>query len=96
MAKIFPQESTSSECINSERETYTLWMKSLVLHSNGCTVYDSNGDIVYRVDNYDRKGTREVNLMDLRGKVLCTIKKVLISLSLIMFFTKLLLVFILI
>lgn len=83
MAKIFPQESTSSECINSERETYTLWMKSLVLHSNGCTVYDSNGDIVYRVDNYDRKGTREVNLMDLRGKVLCTIKKVLISLSLI-------------
>lgn len=68
MAKIFPQESTSSECINSERETYTLWMKSLVLHSNGCTVYDSNGDIVYRVDNYDRKGTREVNLMDLRGK----------------------------
>ncbi|XP_057417635.1 protein LURP-one-related 4 [Lotus japonicus] len=81
MAKIFPQESTSSECINSERETFTLWMKSLVLHSNGCTVYDSNGDIVYRVDNYDRKGTREVNLMDLRGKVLCTIKKRLLAIG---------------
>lgn len=80
MAKVYPQqqEPTSSDsCLTSKRETYTLWMKSLVCHSNGCTVYDSNGDIVYRVDNYDRKGRREVNLMDLRGKVLCTIKKVL-------------------
>lgn len=76
MAKIFPQEATSSACKTSKRETYTLWMKSLVLHSNGCTVYDSNGEIVYRVDNYDRKGTREVNLMDLQGTVLYTIHKV--------------------
>ncbi|KAK7318266.1 hypothetical protein RJT34_02965 [Clitoria ternatea] len=79
MAKVYPQEPASSHSLTSERETYTLWMKSLVFHSNGCTVYDSNGDIVYRVDNYDRKGTREVNLMDLRGKVLCTIKKRLLA-----------------
>ncbi|KAK7358634.1 hypothetical protein VNO77_00572 [Canavalia gladiata] len=80
MAKVYPQElTTSSQCLTSKRETYTLWMKSLVFHSNGCTVYDSNGDIVYRVDNYDRKGRREVNLMDLRGKVLCTIKKRLLA-----------------
>ncbi|KAJ1406028.1 Tubby-like, C-terminal [Sesbania bispinosa] len=77
MAKVYPQEATSTS--TSKRETYTLWMKSLVFHSNGCTVYDSNGDIVYRVDNYDRKGRREVNLMDLRGKVLCTIKKRLLA-----------------
>ncbi|XP_028767414.1 protein LURP-one-related 4-like [Neltuma alba] len=61
--------------MSSKRETYTVWMKSLVFHSNGCTVYNSNGDIVYRVDNYDTKGTREVNLMDLQGTVLCTIHK---------------------
>ncbi|KAJ1416103.1 Tubby-like, C-terminal [Sesbania bispinosa] len=49
---------------NEEQEAtcmtaYTLWMKSLVFHSNGCTVYDSNGEIVYRVDNYDKKGSRQ-------------------------------------
>ncbi|CAL0330735.1 unnamed protein product [Lupinus luteus] len=48
MGKVYPQQSTSSSCLNSKRETYTLWMKSLVFHSNGCTVYDSNGAIVYR------------------------------------------------
>ncbi|CAK8579166.1 unnamed protein product [Lathyrus sativus] len=86
MAKIYPnQESTTSsqshdnQCVSNKRERYTLWMKSLVLHSNGCTVYDSNGNIVYRVDNYDTKGGREVNLMDLQGNVLCTIKKRLLA-----------------
>ncbi|KAK7307847.1 hypothetical protein VNO77_41267 [Canavalia gladiata] len=79
MAKIHPEEPTSSPCTFYRRETYTLWMKSLVLHSNGCTVYDSNGDIVYRVDNYDQKGRREVNLMDLSGRVLCTIHKRLLG-----------------
>lgn len=48
-------------------------MKSLVLHGKGCTVFDSNGGIVYRVDNYDRKFSNEVYLMDFRGKVLYTI-----------------------
>lgn len=82
MAKIYPQNHNQegSLCdgnsMSSERERYTVWMKSLVFHSNGCTVYDSKGDIVYRVDNYDTKGTQEVNLMDLRGRVLCTIYKV--------------------
>ncbi|XP_050899802.1 protein LURP-one-related 4-like [Lathyrus oleraceus] len=85
MAKIYPnQESTTSsqshddQCLN-KRERYTVWMKSLVLHSNGCTVYDSNGKIVYRVDNYDTKGGREVNLMNLKGNVVCTIKKRLLA-----------------
>lgn len=86
MAKVHPQEQESTtsslshddQCLN-KRERYTLWMKSLVLHSNGCTVYDSNGNIVYRVDNYDTKGGREVNLMNLKGNVLCTIKKRLLA-----------------
>ncbi|XP_050899798.1 protein LURP-one-related 4 [Lathyrus oleraceus] len=86
MAKVHPQkqEPTTSpqahddKCLN-KRERYTLWMKSLVLHSNGCTVYDSNGSIVYRVDNYDTKGGREVNLMNLKGNVVCSIKKRLLA-----------------
>ncbi|TKY70931.1 LURP-one-related 4 [Spatholobus suberectus] len=79
MAKVYPQEPTSSPCMSYGRETYTLWLKSLVFHSNGCTVYDSNGVIVYRVDNYDTKGRRDVNLLDLRGRVLCTIHKRLLA-----------------
>ncbi|CAK8579169.1 unnamed protein product [Lathyrus sativus] len=85
MAKIHPQEQESTttsvsydHCLN-KRERYTVWMKSLVLHSNGCTVYDSKGNIVYRVDNYDTKGGREVNLMNLKGNVVCTLKKRLLA-----------------
>ncbi|VFQ78757.1 unnamed protein product [Cuscuta campestris] len=50
-------------------------MKSLVFHGNGCTVFDSNGDIVYRIDNYNRKCSREVHLMDLHGRVLFSIRQ---------------------
>ncbi|XP_045823226.1 protein LURP-one-related 4-like [Trifolium pratense] len=78
MPKVYPHQESTRQCLN-KRETYTVWMKSLVLHSNGCTVYNSNGKIVYRVDNYDRKGSREVNLMDLQGNLLCTIKKRLLA-----------------
>ncbi|XP_058735973.1 protein LURP-one-related 4-like [Vicia villosa] len=89
MAKVHPQEQESTtssqshddQCVSNKRERYTVWMKSLVLHSNGCTVYDSNGNIVYRVDNYDKKGGREVNLMNLKGNVICTIRKRLLALG---------------
>ncbi|KAK2664070.1 hypothetical protein Ddye_002644 [Dipteronia dyeriana] len=59
----------------SRRETFTIWMKSLVCHTNGCTVFDSNGQIVYRVENYDKKCSNEVFVMDLRGQVLFTIRR---------------------
>ena len=82
MAKVYPQEPALAACNNSnasKRETYTVWMKSLVFHSKGCTVYNSNGEIVYRVDNYDRKAGGQVSLMDVQGTVLCTIHKVLLA-----------------
>ncbi|XP_072982945.1 protein LURP-one-related 11-like [Typha latifolia] len=52
------------------REIYTVWMKSLVFNSNGCTIYDSDGRIAYRVDNYDCKCSDEVYFMDHSGKTL--------------------------
>ncbi|XVF51516.1 hypothetical protein PTKIN_Ptkin04bG0191100 [Pterospermum kingtungense] len=64
---------SSSSYVTSRRETFTVWMKSLVMQGNGCTVYDENGEIVYRIDNYDEKCSNEVYLMDLQGKVLFTI-----------------------
>nr|XP_043638576.1 protein LURP-one-related 11-like [Erigeron canadensis] len=80
MAKIHPNyctlsssSSSSSSFCSSQRETYTVWMKSLVLNSNGYTVYDSNGKVVFRIDNYDSKCSSEVYLMDLQGRVVCTI-----------------------
>ncbi|KAG2681223.1 hypothetical protein I3760_11G134100 [Carya illinoinensis] len=77
MAKVYPQvpRSFSPYFMTSKRETFTVWMKSLLYQTNGCTVYNTNGDIVYRVDNYDKKGSNEVHLMDLRGKVLSTIRR---------------------
>ncbi|XP_042509958.1 protein LURP-one-related 11-like [Macadamia integrifolia] len=83
MAKVYPQQSPSSSTasaspspyVTSTRETFTLWMKSLVLHGNGCTVYNSSGEIVYRIDNYHEKCSDEVYLMDLGGNVLFTIRR---------------------
>ncbi|XWS61798.1 hypothetical protein CRYUN_Cryun07bG0156300 [Craigia yunnanensis] len=64
---------SSSSYVTSRRETFTIWMKSLVMQGDGCTVYNENGEIVYRIDNYDKKCSNEVYLMDLQGKVLFTI-----------------------
>lgn len=73
MPKIHPRIPSSSSSCSTERETYTIWMKSLVLNSNGYTVYDSSGEVVFRIDNYDSKCRSEVYLMDLHGNIVCTI-----------------------
>lgn len=79
MAKVHPltsniiDSSPSASSSSTKRETLTVWMKSLVMQGNGCTAYNENGQIVYRIDNYDQKDSNEVYLMDLRGKVLFTI-----------------------
>ncbi|KAK9282030.1 hypothetical protein L1049_004941 [Liquidambar formosana] len=75
MGKVHPQAPLSSaSCyLTSKQEVFTIWMKSLVLSGKGCTVFDSNGQIVYRVDNYNCKCSNEVYLMDFTGKVLFTI-----------------------
>ena len=77
MIKVHPlaaaADSVTSSYVTSRREKFTIWMKSLVMQGNGCTVYNENGEIVYRIDNYDKKCSNEVYLMDLQGKVLFTI-----------------------
>ncbi|CAN4077763.1 unnamed protein product [Withania somnifera] len=66
--------SSTSSYVSPRREIFTLWMKSLVYHGNGCTVYDSQGQIVYRIDNYNIKRSNEVHLMDSNGRVLFSIR----------------------
>ncbi|KAL1207300.1 Protein LURP-one-related 11 [Cardamine amara subsp. amara] len=68
-------EETSSPYLTTEKESFTIWMKSLVFNTNGCTVFNSKGDIIYRVDNYNSKSCREVYLMDLSGQVLFTLRR---------------------
>ncbi|MCD9646637.1 hypothetical protein HAX54_036647 [Datura stramonium] len=50
-------------------------MKSLVFHGNGCAVFDSKGRLVYRIDNYSKKCSKQVHLMDLHGTVLFSLRK---------------------
>ncbi|CAL5084807.1 unnamed protein product [Urochloa decumbens] len=70
--------STSSQkpaCTGEQRKVFTVWMKSLVLNGHGCTVYDSGGGIVYRVDNYGSRCSGSVCLMDLDGTVVLNVVK---------------------
>ncbi|KAJ8443083.1 hypothetical protein Cgig2_030851 [Carnegiea gigantea] len=78
MAKVhpgLPSSASSAACSSCSegRESYTVWMKSLVFNGNGFTVYDSHGNLVYRIDNYDSRCRSQVFLMDLKGNVLCTL-----------------------
>ncbi|KAE8124053.1 hypothetical protein FH972_018964 [Carpinus fangiana] len=82
-AKVHPQvlPSSASCYFTSKQETFTIWMKSLVLGCKGCTVFDAKGQIVYRVDIYSCKCRDEVYLMDFKGKVLFTILRKRFKLS---------------
>ncbi|GJN16835.1 hypothetical protein PR202_gb03859 [Eleusine coracana subsp. coracana] len=80
MAKIQPLPETSPFPSSSANElqkpaVYTVWMKSLVFNSYGCTVYGADGGIAFRVDNYGCKGGREVFFMDRTGKTLISIRR---------------------
>ncbi|KAF7014138.1 hypothetical protein CFC21_028159 [Triticum aestivum] len=68
--------AAAAACAGERRgKVFTLWLKSLVLNGRGCTVYDSDGHIVYRVDNYGSKCSDNVCLMDLRGNIVVNIHK---------------------
>ncbi|CAL9750290.1 unnamed protein product [Musa acuminata subsp. burmannicoides] len=54
----------------------TVWCKSLLFHGHGYTVYDdSDGRMVFRVDNYAHNWRQETVLMDYTGNVLLTIRR---------------------
>ncbi|KAK8942525.1 Protein LURP-one-related 8 [Platanthera zijinensis] len=56
--------------------TLIVWRKSLLFNCDGFTVFDSKGNLVYRVDNYPKcKNQGEIVLMDAAGKPLLTIRR---------------------
>ncbi|XP_057775774.1 protein LURP-one-related 4-like [Salvia miltiorrhiza] len=78
MARVHPNPSAntcSSSSSSSEKETFTIWMKSLVCHGNGCTVFNSDGDVVFRVDNYQQRCSSKAFLMDSAGNILFSLNR---------------------
>ncbi|GAB4857441.1 hypothetical protein Ancab_015350 [Ancistrocladus abbreviatus] len=72
------EEEDHNNKVNNEEEespctSMTVWRKSLLYCCTGFTVIGSNGDLVYRVDNY-RGSSRAVVLMDAKGKPVLTIR----------------------
>ncbi|XP_058076780.1 protein LURP-one-related 8-like [Magnolia sinica] len=66
----FPQLCSSSPV------RLTIWCKSLLFNGNGYTVFDdSNGKMVFRVENYACNRREETFLMDFNGNVLLTIRR---------------------
>ncbi|XP_057967539.1 protein LURP-one-related 17 [Malania oleifera] len=52
----------------------TVWRKSLILNCNGFTVINSDGNLIYRVDNYTGRPP-EVVLMDASGEPLLSLRR---------------------
>ncbi|KAJ9547561.1 hypothetical protein OSB04_020104 [Centaurea solstitialis] len=88
MTKVYPTPiipvavsptKSSAPCKNPE--VFTIWKKSLLFNCDGFTVFDSNGNLVFRVDNYIAGGNGEIVLMDASGRPLLTIRHKRLSLS---------------
>ncbi|KAJ7944976.1 Protein LURP-one-related like [Quillaja saponaria] len=60
----------------------TVWRKSLVISCKGFTVFDSYGNLVYRVDNYIGRPD-QVTLMDASGNSVLTMRRRRVNLGLI-------------
>ncbi|GLJ37055.1 hypothetical protein SUGI_0750800 [Cryptomeria japonica] len=60
---------------NKSVTTLTVWKTSLVFNCNGFNVFDSTGNLAFRVDNYDSGYKNEVVLMDATGNSLLTMRR---------------------
>ncbi|CAA6654558.1 unnamed protein product [Spirodela intermedia] len=58
-----------------EAVALTVWRKSLLFNCDGFTVFDSCGDLVYRVDNYTSGSKGEIVLMDATGVPLLAVRR---------------------
>nr|XP_043618690.1 protein LURP-one-related 8-like [Erigeron canadensis] len=80
MTKVYPEEQQVAS--KNHVVLLTVWKKSLLYNCNGFTVIDSNGNLVYRVDNYAAQGKNdEIVLMNASGRPLFTVHRKRLSLS---------------
>ncbi|KVD98150.1 protein LURP-one-related 8-like, partial [Cynara cardunculus var. scolymus] len=88
MTKVYPTPITSvvvsppkSSAASKNPVVFTVWKKSLLFNYDGFPVFDSNGNLVFRVDNYVTGGNGEIVLMDAFGRSVVTIGRKRKSLS---------------
>ncbi|XP_028763880.1 protein LURP-one-related 8-like [Neltuma alba] len=84
MTKVHPNAAAAATCSDHEKTSsidgevpvvLTVWKKSLLLNCNGFTVFDCQGNLVFRVDNYSARSKDEILLMDAAGTPLLTIRR---------------------
>ncbi|KAI3666778.1 hypothetical protein L6452_41815 [Arctium lappa] len=84
MTKVYPNaNAVVSHTHTHHHETLspvqlTVWKKSLVFNCYGFTVFDSNGNLLFRLDNYSNP--QILHLMDASGHSLLTIRRKRLSL----------------
>ncbi|XP_040244227.1 uncharacterized protein [Aegilops tauschii subsp. strangulata] len=64
-----------------EAVSLTVSRRSLLFNGKGFTVFDSNGNLVFRVETYARGSPREVVLMDADDLALLTVRRKKLSLA---------------
>ncbi|XP_023527057.1 protein LURP-one-related 8 isoform X1 [Cucurbita pepo subsp. pepo] len=80
MTKVFPNGASSSST-DATQTVLTVWKKSMLLNCEGFTVFDANGNLAYRVDNYLAGNKAQILLMDAAGNPLFTIRRKRLSLA---------------
>lgn len=68
-------EPRNDDCVGDGPVSLTVWRKSLIVGCSGFTVINSDGDLVYRVDNYGCCRQQELVLMDASGKPILTVSR---------------------
>ncbi|XXG68242.1 hypothetical protein AAC387_Pa06g1373 [Persea americana] len=84
MPKVHPNAVSDGQKRDSDRhevEVLTVWKKSLLFNCYGFTVFDAEGNLVFRVDNYLAGNSGEIVLMDGSGLPLLTIRRKKLSLG---------------
>ena len=84
--KVHPNVAAASLALPAAEEkgeavSLTVWRRSLLFNGKGFTVFDTNGNLVYRVETHSRGSPREVVLMDAHGVALLTVRRKKLSLA---------------
>lgn len=89
MTKVYPNTTTAASSEVAPKPVsdgqhvtaLTVWKKSLLFNCSGFTVFDSKGNLVFRVDNYVSGNKGEIVLMDAAGRPLLSIRRKRLSLG---------------
>ncbi|KAI3750586.1 hypothetical protein L2E82_21260 [Cichorium intybus] len=90
MTKVYPKavvplppllSSDLPRFVTQSSTVLTVWKKSLLFNCDGFTVFDTKGNLVFRVDNYAAGNKAEIVLMDANGRSLHTIRRKRLTLT---------------